>query len=204
MVHFVALPKLPTATETSHLLVHHVFCLHGIPSDIVFDRGPQFISQIWKMFCQALGATVSLSSGFHPQTNGQAERAKQDLGAALWCITSLNPADWSSHLPWIEYAHESPSSSATGLSPFECSLGYLPPLFPAQEEKLAVPSVQAHLPRCGRVWRSVCAALLRSSDRNCGIADRRRTLATLYQPGQRVWLSYTDLPLHTVSKKLAP
>jgi hypothetical protein len=32
-----------------------------------------------------LGASVSLSSGFHPQTNGQAERANQDLGTALRC-----------------------------------------------------------------------------------------------------------------------
>ena len=33
------------------------------------DRGPQFISQVWQEFCAALGATVSLSSGYHPQTN---------------------------------------------------------------------------------------------------------------------------------------
>lgn len=38
--HFVALPKLPTALETAHLLTTHVFRLHGIPEDIVSDRGP--------------------------------------------------------------------------------------------------------------------------------------------------------------------
>ena len=63
-VHFVALPKLPSATEeeTAQLLVDHVFRIHGIPADIVSDRGPQFRSGVWKEFCQALGATVSLSS----------------------------------------------------------------------------------------------------------------------------------------------
>ncbi|XP_056289620.1 vascular endothelial growth factor A-A isoform X4 [Pseudoliparis swirei] len=40
-----ALPKLPSALETSQLLTQHVFRLHGIPADIVSDRGPQFISQ---------------------------------------------------------------------------------------------------------------------------------------------------------------
>ena len=73
-VHFIGLPKLPSAQETADLLTNHVFRLHGIPVDIVSDRGPQFISQVWKSFCQALGATVSLSSGFQPQTNGQSER----------------------------------------------------------------------------------------------------------------------------------
>lgn len=96
-VHFVALPKLPTAHETAgrgpaELLVLHVFRLHGIPSDIVLDRGPQFISQVWKTFCHALGASVSLSCGFHPQTNGQTERANQDLEAALRCVVTKNPS----------------------------------------------------------------------------------------------------------------
>lgn len=106
-VHYVALPKLPTAHETAELMVQHVFRLHGIPSDIVSDRGPQFISQVWKAFCQALGASVSLSSGFHPQTNRQCERANQDLEAALCCVAVQNPASWSSHLSWLEYVHNS-------------------------------------------------------------------------------------------------
>lgn len=67
---FIPLKKLPTSKETADTLVHHVFSLHGIPKDIVSDRGPQFISEMWKAFCAALGATVSLSSGHHLQSNG--------------------------------------------------------------------------------------------------------------------------------------
>lgn len=78
-VHLVQLSKLPTASETAQLLVLHVFLLHGIPMDIVSDRWPQFTSEVWKAFCQALGASVSLSSAFHPQTTGQMEWANQSL-----------------------------------------------------------------------------------------------------------------------------
>ena len=203
-VHFVPLPKLPTASGTADLLVNHVVRLHGIPTDIVSDRGPQFISQVWKAFCRALGASVSLSSGYHPQTNGQAERANQDLGAALRCVTSRNPTSWSLHLPWIEYAHNSLSSAATGMSPFECSLGYQPPLFPAQEDEIAVPSVQAHLRRCRRIWKDARSALLRSAERNRHIANRYRTAAPQFQPGQKVWLSSKNISLQAESKKLKP
>ena len=42
--HFIPLSKLPSAKETAELMLHHVFRLHGLPSDIVFDRGPQFTS----------------------------------------------------------------------------------------------------------------------------------------------------------------
>uniref|UniRef100_A0A8C6SY85 Gypsy retrotransposon integrase-like protein 1 n=1 Tax=Neogobius melanostomus TaxID=47308 RepID=A0A8C6SY85_9GOBI len=203
-VHFVALPKLPTALETADLLVKHVVRIHGIPCDIVSDRGPQFISRVWRCFCEALGARVSLSSGFHPQTNGQCERANQDLESTLRCVAAKDPTSWSSHLPWVEYAHNSLSTSATGLSPFECALGYLPPLFPEQERELAVPSVTDHLQRSRNIWRTARAALLRAAERNKKYADRHRTPAPAYQPGQKVWLSSRDIPLKTEAKKLAP
>lgn len=203
-VHFVALPKLPTAQETADLLMLHVFRLHGIPKDIVSDRGPQFTSQVWKAFCQALGATVSLSSGFHPQSNGQTERANQDLEAALRCVTANNPATWSSHLSWVEYAHNSLTCAATGLSPFEASLGYQPPVFPLQEVETAVPSVQVHLRRCRKVWKDTRLALLRSSAQNQLIADRHRIPAPNYKPGQKVWLSSRNIPLKTECRKLSP
>ncbi|XP_039463522.1 uncharacterized protein LOC120436733 [Oreochromis aureus] len=173
--HFVALPKLPTALETARPLTNHVFRLHGIPDDIVSDRGPQFTSRVWKEFCASFGSKVSLSSGYHPQSNGQSERANQELEAALRCVASSNQAVWSEELPWIEYAHNSMTTSATGRSPFEASLGFQPPLFPSIEGEHSVPSVQAHLRRCRRVWKATRAALLRTKDRNKRFADRHRS-----------------------------
>lgn len=74
IAHFVALPKLPSAWETAEAVLVHVFRLHGLPQDVVSDRGPQFTSRFWKEFCRLLGVSVSLSSGFHPETNGQTKR----------------------------------------------------------------------------------------------------------------------------------
>lgn len=46
VIHFIALPKLPSAMETADLITHHVLRLHGIPYDIVSDQGPQLTSQV--------------------------------------------------------------------------------------------------------------------------------------------------------------
>uniref|UniRef100_A0A674P2A1 Integrase catalytic domain-containing protein n=1 Tax=Takifugu rubripes TaxID=31033 RepID=A0A674P2A1_TAKRU len=147
-VHFVPLPKLPTTLETANLLVQHVFHLHGIPQDIVSDRGPQFTSQVWKAFCRALGTTSRTTSGYHPQSSGQTERANQSLESSLRCVASRLPSSWASHLPW-------PGNSDA-----------------------AVPSVRAQFRRIRQVWWETRAVLGRTAERNRRLADRHRAPAS--------------------------
>lgn len=171
MVHFIPLPKLPTAKETAEVMLFQVFRLHGFPKDVVSDRGPQFVSKFWKAFCSLIGATVSLSSGYHPQSNGQTERKNQDLETSLRCLASLNPATWSKYVMWVEYAHNTLASAASGLSPFQCCYGYQPPLFPDLEEEVRVPSAQALIRRCRKTWQRSCFALRMNTRRRqivCG------------------------------------
>lgn len=40
---------------------------------------------------------------------------------ALQCLASTHQTTWGKQLPWIEYAHNSLTSSSTGVSPFEAS-----------------------------------------------------------------------------------
>jgi transposase InsO family protein len=201
---FIPLTKLPSAKETAQIMVDHVFKIHGLPTDVVSDRGPQFSAFFWKEFCRLIGATASLSSGFHPQTNGQAEHANQIVARILGSLAHRCPASWSEQLAWAEYAHNSLPSSATGLSPFHCCLGYQPPLFASQETASNSPSVQAYIDRCKCTWRRVRTALRRSNTRMSITADKRRVKSPRYVRWQRVWLSTANLPLHSESRKLAP
>ena len=73
MVRFIAMPKLPSAKETAEILMTNIFRVHGFTRDIVSDRGPQFVSRFWREFCRLIGAKVSLTSGYHPEANGQTE-----------------------------------------------------------------------------------------------------------------------------------
>lgn len=50
---------------------------HGLPRAIVSDRGPQFVSLMWKRICELLGITRRLSTAHHPEIDGATERMNQ-------------------------------------------------------------------------------------------------------------------------------
>lgn len=97
--HFIPLLKLPSSLKTTQLLVQCVFLLHGIPFDTVSDQRPQFIWQVWKMFCQALGAFSSSTFRYHPQSNGQTNGCNQEEEAALSCVIDNHSTSLCQQLP---------------------------------------------------------------------------------------------------------
>lgn len=46
MAHFIPCSTTITSQQTIDLFISRIFSLHGLPSEIVSDRGPQFISQV--------------------------------------------------------------------------------------------------------------------------------------------------------------
>lgn len=87
------------------------------------------------MFCQVWGASVGLSSGYHPQTNSQTEQASLHCG-----YSRLS-------------AHNSLVSSTTSMSPFMVINGFQSPLLPNGKPDVVVPSVQAYLCHVSRAFQ---------------------------------------------------
>ncbi|KAK3554239.1 hypothetical protein QTP70_020102 [Hemibagrus guttatus] len=160
--------------QTAEAMFQHVLRNFGLPEDIVSDRGPQFTSRVWGSLYAQLGIGVSLSSGYHPQSNGQAEQLNQESGRFLRSYCSREQQHWSEFLPWVEYAQNSLTHSSTGLTPFQCVLGYQPPLFPWSGEPSDVPAMEEWSRLGQEVWERAHVCLQRAVRRQRIQANRRR------------------------------
>ena len=95
MAHFIPCIKTLTREETAKLFLENIYCIHGLPIDIVSDRGTQFISNFRRRLFQLLGVKINLSTAYHPQTNGQTERVNQILEQYLHCTINYQQDDWA-------------------------------------------------------------------------------------------------------------
>ncbi|XP_031688657.1 uncharacterized protein LOC116375739 isoform X3 [Oncorhynchus kisutch] len=78
----------------------------------------QIMLRVWKAFMEKLGATVSLTSMYQPQSNGQVETTNQELGRFLKSHCQVQQGEWAWFLPWAKYVQNSLRHSSIGLTPF--------------------------------------------------------------------------------------
>ncbi len=148
--------------------------------------------------------TVSLSSVYPPQSNGQTERKIQEIGHYLHTFCHSHQNSWNQLIAWAVYALNSLCQPSTDLTSFQCVFGYHPPLFPWSGESSDLPSVTHWFQESERVWDSAHQHLQRAVRRHKQHADVRRATTPIFHPGQKVWLSTRDIRLRLPCKKLSP
>jgi transposase InsO family protein len=126
MVHLVPSRINYTARQLAELMFESIYKLHGLPKSIVSDRDVLFTSTFWKRLHELMGTKLSMSSAYHPESDGGTERANRTVTQMLRQCIQPNQRDWVSKLPAIEFAINSARSESTGFSPFFLNTGCMP------------------------------------------------------------------------------
>ncbi|KAJ0810360.1 putative nucleotidyltransferase, Ribonuclease H [Helianthus annuus] len=125
--HFFGLPTSFTTSTVVTVFVNEIVRLHGVPLDIVTDRDPRFMSTFWKELHSQQGTTLSFSTAYHPQSDGQTEALNKCLELYLRCFVADYPKDWVRFLPWAEFWYNTSYHHSTKMTPFEVLYGRPPP-----------------------------------------------------------------------------
>jgi len=118
MRHFIPCHTPIDVLGLVELFLREVVRIHGLPSTIVSDRGPQFASTFWQQMCSRLGIDRRMSTAFQSQTDGQTERMNASMEQYLQVFVNHQRDDWVKWLPLAEFAANDGGSETTKCTPF--------------------------------------------------------------------------------------
>ena len=112
----------------ARLLVEHIVPRHGVPSQLLSDRGPAFVSKIMFEVYNLLGIKKISTTAYHPQTDGLVERYNRTLIDMLSKKVQPTGKDWDTQLPYVLFAYRTSVHDSTKASPFSLLYGRNPRL----------------------------------------------------------------------------
>ncbi|KAL0416333.1 UNVERIFIED_CONTAM: Transposon Ty3-I Gag-Pol polyprotein [Sesamum latifolium] len=120
---FIAAPKHVTAEGTAHLFFKHIVKYWGLPKDIISDWDSRFTDVFWAELFKILGSKLSMSSSYHPQSDGQTERFNSMLEEYLRHFVRSTQKYWVKLLDVAQLCFNAQKSSSTNKSAFEIVIG---------------------------------------------------------------------------------
>jgi len=157
-----------------------------------------------------LGVQAHLSTAFHPETDGQTERANAVLEQYLRAYVNYLQDDWADWTALAEFTANNTKSESTNVSPFFANSGQHPRLGyepESREPRLAYQQLQASEANAfvnsmkdiedflkqEMAWAQAVYAEK---------ANQKRVPAPAYKVSDRVWLDIRNLKTRRQSKKL--
>ena len=171
--------------------------LHGFPANFVSDRDPRFRSTFWKELLRCCNCYGHLSSSYHPQSDGQTERANRILEDILRHYVGPFHTDWDQHLACAEFAINNSYQESIKTTPFRLNYGRDPktPLsWTLNVPSSKLPSAEELVSSLKKSLELAKSAISAAQQRQKHYADKQRRHEH-FVVGDRVLLSSRNLSM---------
>ena len=162
--HFIATTSDITSLRVTQLFHDGIWKLHGLPEEVISDRGPQFVSNFMCGLSKILGIKVATLTAYHPQTDGQTECVNQEVEQFLCLFVNQRQDNWYNWLSIAKFAYNNQVHASTQTSPFMLDAGQNPRLGfePIRESRLE--SLDNFASRMAQATEEAWAALVKAAD----------------------------------------
>ena len=203
--------KDQTALTIARLLVDQIVAHHGVPSDLLSDRGANFLSHLMQELCHLMGIHKVNTTAYHPQTDGLVERFNRTLLDMLAKTVEKNGRDWDVHLPYVLFGYRASLQESTRESPFLLLYGRDPRLptdaalcAPINRRYVEIDDYKSELVAgLSEAWELARTHVQQAQRRQKKSYDRR-SRDPLYQVGDRVFLYMPAAKTGTAHKLARP
>jgi len=203
-VHFIPMHTTVTAEGAARLFLHYVWKLHDLPKRVVSDCRPQFVALFTKELYRLLGIRIFSSTAWYPQTDGQMERVNQELDQFLCLFVNERQDDWYDLLPIMEFQHNNHVHSTTQQPLFLLNMGRIPRMgFELRQDPSSLETVNKFTKRMESATEEAKSAICKAQKDMTRYYNRRRSPASVFQPGDQVYLDTSDIKMTRPSLKLS-
>ncbi|GBG75313.1 hypothetical protein CBR_g19945 [Chara braunii] len=179
---------------------------YGFPLSIVSDRDSRFTSMSWQKLMEAYSTRLTMSSGRHPETNGQSEQMNRLCQQLLRMYVRPDQIDGDENLPKIASAYNSSVHTSTGRTPNALHKGWKPkrPIDVLTRDHFLrlPPGTRKYVVLFQEDIKKVKENLKKAQDRMIEQANKHRRPST-FKEGDLVWVKSKEFSLEeNVSQKL--
>ena len=165
--------------------------LFGAPREIVSDRGKEFDNKVVRELCTQFGIKRILTSAFHPQSNGQAERFNRTMIQYLKAMMDGdNTLDWELWLPSLAFSYNTQVQRSTNMTPFFLTFKHEAklPFDIDAPRSYGTSYLSEALFRLREGYQMAKASIMRTSKKNKENYDKKSRDKAPFEVGQKVLL----------------
>ncbi|GBG61243.1 hypothetical protein CBR_g19775 [Chara braunii] len=122
----IAMPETARTEHVIKLFMDNWVRDFGLPKTIASDRDVCFTNEMWKHTAEQMGGQLQMTSGNHPEANGEAEQMNRVVQHLLRHYIKPIQNDWDEKLPLIASLYNNAVHSTIGVSPNQLHLGWKP------------------------------------------------------------------------------
>jgi hypothetical protein len=115
-----------TASDEVARHLWDIFSVFGFPKILQSDNGPEFVSDLLRMFVKLTGVDHRFISPYNPRADGKVERTIGTVSMVIKKLLHGTDHHWPLFVPFTQYSYNLKVSSLTGSSPFSLIFGRKP------------------------------------------------------------------------------
>jgi len=157
-----------------------------------------------KELYRLLGIRISSSTAWYPQTDRQIERINQELDQFLCLFVNEWQDDWYNLLPIAEFQHNNHVHFAMQQPLFLLNIGQIPHMgFELRQDPSSLEMVNEFTKRMESATEEAKSTIHKAQEDMTRYYNRRRSLAPVFKPEDRVYLDALDIRMTRPSPKLS-